>query len=1205
MEEEELNPYIDDYPFIGRTEYLEKWEKNWKNHKIFGIFGMQCVGKSRTVWEFLRWKKKQCEEKCFLKSVHIDLRKVENLDIIRIRLLAEIVGHSLEKYEDDTSWMESVISAIKENSKTIFAIVMDNAEDIILGPLKDKFLTLCQKLVFSSGVTNVKMFIVSTCEFLIASKKRVFFKDEMKPMNEDEGMRLLKEVVRDSVFGLDEHAAQIVKLSGSLPSVIIMSGSEMTEDGGLLTPTELIELLMKCRLEILSREFYPEEERTDILMKNFINRLSTILRDQMAILSYIPGTFDDETATGMLDHESPAMAKHKSLIPLRKHHMLEYDQDNRRFNIHGLLKDCLNIMDIIKDYPMVRRRYTKVFYAIFDKLQRKLNSPLYQDALKDISLEHQNLQKLMTDVEYSDYETFPFFVKMVEIGQDVLETHLKSNCFEFFEKCLQLTYKFADKTQKATVLIGYGRAQTNIKGNYESGQEKLCQAIEVLDDLPCTYATAQAYQSLGFTLQRKGEVEEALRCLEEALKIETELDIPNNRLTLSTLSSLGIVNVFIGNFEDGKKYHLESLKRRLALLQTEKHPHIGACYNNLGLLYENMGEYDKALEYYEKGLQVKLDTKAPLASRLISVCNVAMQYMLQGNLEKAYKLIIDAENELKGHLHTSTFIESFIKDCLAQVLIKQGKYHEALGVIHSAILIRRLATPNNLTLTESLYHRANAYRGLKNYKSAKTVLNRALEMSEQSIKQMPRTMIMLRCYELMLDIHIDECDPDRAAGFYVKSKQELIRILGLYQKYGCPKKEKQLKDQLENLEQKWNDFLNSSPGNGAVGQDDDEDLIAKAKQEAKQKLLEEDSQMQVCDAQPQRRPELWVNTQRRVSAGQSQSTSTPQSSASPVFKLSYVGTPQDDVRRHFPQHRPPLALSTSTDNETVLEEKAFPDSKHKDETSQNANSTTPSLSSANQTNDLSGNTANTEEATSLNCDKNNFQNNANLSSMEIANLNQNFSTKDYRTSKDFELSKFGISHRKNSQDSESKDFNKINNITETTDSGKFTSTLSIEENDAYICSLSPNLNNNLASMIPGGDNSKKDTDPNETIPKTLVSIDQNSPNKNLETRAKEKSLEENSKIDSKSELSDDPNSALYWNSEFKELLGGVNPVDEDESEKPGRCDQRNGIFSSLTSTVSKFFSMPVSVVNSSRRQTGEKEDNNDGNTNSTFSPFSI
>ena len=77
-------------------------------------------------------------------------------------------------------------------------------------------------------------------------------------------------------------------------------------------------------------------------------------------------------------------------------------------------------------FAVVRRRYAKVFYAVFDKLQRKLNSPQYTVALKDISLEHQNLQKLMTDVEYSDYETFPFFVKMVEIGQDMLETHLRS-----------------------------------------------------------------------------------------------------------------------------------------------------------------------------------------------------------------------------------------------------------------------------------------------------------------------------------------------------------------------------------------------------------------------------------------------------------------------------------------------------------------------------------------------------------------------------------------------------------------------------------------------------------------------------------------------------------------------------------------------------------------------------------------------------------
>lgn len=1205
MDEEEVNPYIDDYQFIGRTEYLERWEQNWSSHKIFGIFGMQCVGKSRTVWEFLHQKQKQSKDKSAVKLIHVDLRKVENLDIIRIRLLAEIVEHYLDKSEaDDAIWLDAVISTINEKSKTTFAIVMDNAEDVILSPLKDKFLSLCNKLVFGRGVTNVKMFIVSTCEFLIASKKRVFFKEEMKPMDIEEGTLLLKEVVKDAVIGLDEHAEQIVTLSGSLPTVIIMSGSEMTEDGGLLTPPELIELLMKCRLEILSREFYPEEERTDSLMTNFINRLSTILRDQMAVLSYIPGTFDDQTATGMLDHESAAIAKHKSLIPLRKHHMLQYDQENRRFNIHGLLKDCLDIMGLIKNYPMVRRRYAKVFYAVFDKLQRKLNSSQYSDALKEISLEHQNLQKLMTDIEYSDYETFPFFVKMVEIGQDLLETHLKGNCFEFFEKCLQLSYKFADKSQKATVLIGYGRAQTNVKGNYESGQEKLCQAIEVLDDLPCTFATAQAYQSLGFTLQRKGEIEEGISYLEQALTIETKLDMPNSRLTLSTLSSLGIVNVFIGNFEDGKKYHLESLKRRLALFQTEKHPHIGACYNNLGLLYENMGEYDKALEYYEKGLKVKIDTKAPFASRLISVCNVAMQYMRQGNLEKAHSLIIDADNEMKTHSQASTFIESFIKDCLAQILIKQGKYREALGVIHSAILIRRLATPNNLTLTESLYHRAMAYVGLKNNKSAKIVLNRAMNMSEQSIKQMPRTMIMLNCYELMFNIHIDENDADNAAAFYVKSKQELLRILGLYQKYGCPNKEKQLKDQLDDIEQRWNMFSNASRRNSAFGQDDE---IAQEKLVAKQKMLDDDAEReaQTCEPPAQRRPELRLNTQWRASTttGQNRSGSTPQSAQSPIFRLSYGGTPQDGDKRIFPQHRPPLvssASASSCENDTIFEEAEFEELEEKRECHHNTkNSTLPILT--NQTNDLSGNPTNTKQA--FDCDKNNIQNDAALSETECANLNTNVST----TNKNIKYSKFAINARKNSQEIDSNSMNKLNNVTKETSSSSFSHTHSIEENDAYVNSIIQTLaEQELISTTMSEVGSTKKRHPDETVPKEIISEHSNSSKQSLKTETKEKTLEDDSKMEKKEPRSTDPNSSSYWNAELKDLLGNTDVESEqclaEQGKSDGR-DKKNGFFSALSSTVSKFLSLPVSAIDPSDPDAEAKDDNDDSG--STFSPFSI
>ena len=655
-----------------------------------------------------------------------------------------------------------------------------------------------------------------------------------------------------------------------------------------------------------------------------------------------------------------------------------------------------------------------------------------------------------------------------------------------------------------------------------------------------------------------------------------------------------------GNFEDGKKYHLESLKRRLDLLKTEKHPHIGACYNNLGLLYENMGEYDKALEYYEKGLKVKVDTKAPVASRLISVCNVAMQYMQQGNLEKAYNLLVDAENELKTHGQASTFIESFIKDCLAQVLIEQGKYHEALGVIYSAILIRRIATPNNLTLTESLYHRANAYRGLKNYKSAKTVLNRALKTSDPCIKQMPRTMIMLKCYKMMMDISIDECNSDEAAGFYVKSKQELIRILGLYQKYGCPKIEKQLQEQLINIEQKWIDF--SSASKYAAGRNDDDDLIEKEKMSAKQKMLDQDFEATIPDSPPQHRPELRVNTQRRASIGSGQNlpVSTPQSAQSPIYRLSYTGTPPVDERQYFPQHRPPLLSSLS--NEIITEE----DSEHKGGPAQNKNTiTSSSSSSANQINNLSGIPTNPEPTISSNCDNNNLQNNVNLLTTEMANLDKKSSVKDYTNSKNLELSKFGI-NSKNSLNAESKDTNKLNN-TKVNISESLNTAHSIDENDAYTFSISPNSEKDVPKTFLGCEDNPND--PNETIPKRYISSGQSSFDKTSETEVKEKNQEDVSKTDRKKTSLEDPNTESYWNTELKSLLAVADPKKEDlndQSGKPESCNKKNGIFQSLSSTVSKFFSLPVSMSNPSDHRNEDKEDgNNDDNTSATFSPFSI
>ena len=52
---------------------------------------------------------------------------------------------------------------------------------------------------------------------------------------------------------------------------------------------------------------------------------------------------------------------------------------------------------------------------------------------------------------------------------------------------------------------------------------------------------------------------------------------------------------------------LESYNRSLEIKKIglpPNHPSLATSYNNIGLVYDNMGEYSKALEYYEKDLEI-------------------------------------------------------------------------------------------------------------------------------------------------------------------------------------------------------------------------------------------------------------------------------------------------------------------------------------------------------------------------------------------------------------------------------------------------------------------------------------------------------------------------------------------------------------------------------------------------------------------------
>ena len=62
-----------------------------------------------------------------------------------------------------------------------------------------------------------------------------------------------------------------------------------------------------------------------------------------------------------------------------------------------------------------------------------------------------------------------------------------------------------------------------------------------------------------------------------------------------------------GEYDKALEWYQKCLDIELKTLGAE-HPDVASSYNNIGSVWENKGEYDKALEWYQKSLDIRLKT---------------------------------------------------------------------------------------------------------------------------------------------------------------------------------------------------------------------------------------------------------------------------------------------------------------------------------------------------------------------------------------------------------------------------------------------------------------------------------------------------------------------------------------------------------------------------------------------------------------------
>ena len=71
----------------------------------------------------------------------------------------------------------------------------------------------------------------------------------------------------------------------------------------------------------------------------------------------------------------------------------------------------------------------------------------------------------------------------------------------------------------------------------------------------------------------------------------------------ASYNNLGLAYKNKGVYDRAIEYYEKSLRIKIAALGDE-HPSVATSYNNLGSAYDSKGEYDRAIEYFSKAVVI-------------------------------------------------------------------------------------------------------------------------------------------------------------------------------------------------------------------------------------------------------------------------------------------------------------------------------------------------------------------------------------------------------------------------------------------------------------------------------------------------------------------------------------------------------------------------------------------------------------------------
>ncbi|CAF1241688.1 unnamed protein product [Adineta steineri] len=197
---------------------------------------------------------------------------------------------------------------------------------------------------------------------------------------------------------------------------------------------------------------------------------------------------------------------------------------------------------------------------------------------------------------------------------------------------------------------------------------------------------------------------------------------------------LGAVHYNQGDYEKAIWYFEQGLEVQNKILPFS-HPDLAESFNDIGLVYKNMGEYSKALSSHEKALEIWQKTLPSNHPDLATVHNnIGSVYHEMGEYSKALSYLEKALEIQQKTLPSNHPDLATVHNNIGSVYKNMGEYSKALSYYEKTLEIDQKTLPSNHpSLATSYNNIAGVYDNMGEYSKALTFLEQALEIDEKTL----------------------------------------------------------------------------------------------------------------------------------------------------------------------------------------------------------------------------------------------------------------------------------------------------------------------------------------------------------------------------------------------------------------------------------------------------------------------------------------